>query len=340
MAPFRLAALLVSLVVAVVVLQVVLGSSEDVNGRIWRATLGSPIGLTNTLELTTPLLLLGLAVAIPYRLKLWNVGAEGQLFVGAWAGAAVAFLASDWPGPVLMIVVLTVSAAGGAAWMLVPALLRAYLGVREVITTLMLNFVALLWTSYWLTGPWVPDLYAGGVLTSDPVPSQARLPIIHVGDVSFHLGLPLAGLLAILAFVVFQRTKLGYECAILGGSTHAAAYTGIPVQRRMLQAMLAGGAFAGLAGGVSMLGNVGAFSTSLSNNSGYVAIAVAVLAGGSMLGVAFFATALAAVTTAGLGLRLVGISTNAVFALTGLMLLLAVGGEALSRYRLVVRSNR
>src|SRR5207244_10993715 len=118
------------------------------------STLGTSLGVTQIFQLATPLVLAGAAAALAQRVRLWNLGIQGQMVAGSWLGTLIAFAVPAWPPALLVPIVLLGALAGGVGWMVVPALARAYLGVSEVITTLMLNFIAGFWVVYWATGPW------------------------------------------------------------------------------------------------------------------------------------------------------------------------------------------
>jgi len=233
--------------------------------------------LSVTLVRSVPLLLTGLAVALAFRAGVWNIGAEGQLYAGAIAGVWVGLNGAGLPAWILVPAVLVASAAAGAAWALVPTLMRLRLGVGEVITTILMNFVGINLAAYMVHGPLQEP--RGVFPQTDQIAAEARLPALVPGT-RLHLGFALAvGLAVALAFVL-RRTGLGFRIRAVGASEQAAAISGrIDARRVLLYSFLGSGALAGLAGGVEVSGLTYALYEGLSPGWGYTAIAVALLAG-------------------------------------------------------------
>lgn len=336
---FRMVAIAVGIGIGAAIVPFTVDSPGDAYGMVWRATFGSSTGLGNVLTLSATLMLTGFAAAVPYRMGLWNIGAEGQLFLGAWAAAGIAFSLSELSTAFLVPLMLVGALLAGALWILVPALARAHLHVNEIITTLLLNFVGFLWMAYWVTGPWREASSQGGI-SSRSIPEQAELAVVDLGSAHVHWGLFLAVVLAVVLWLVFRTTTFGYEVQVLGSSAKAGTYAGMPNNRRLVIVMLVGGGMAGLAGAVEMMGNIHRYSDTLSNNTGYSGIVVAVLAGGSELGVVVMAVVFSGLLAAGNALRVAGLSSNAAFALMGLILLLAAVANGLARYRIVRVAGR
>lgn len=240
-----------------------------------RGAFGSPYAFfSQTLLRATPLILLGLAVAFAFRSGALNIGAEGQFYAGAiaatWAGVHVASL----PPLIAVCWVLAAGCAAGATWGSIPALLRIRFGVLEVITTLLLNFVAEALVSWMVTGPLQEARRA--YPQSDPIAVTAHLPLLTG---RLHLGFLLALLLAAALWVLFAHTRLGFEFRAAGAGPKAAEMVArIPVLRRIGQALLISGAIAGLAGAVEVSGVSYALFQNLSPGYGFTAIAVALLA--------------------------------------------------------------
>jgi simple sugar transport system permease protein len=325
--------------IALIVIQ--LGISEgNAFERILKATVGSRKGVENVLELAAPLMATGLAAAIAIKLGAWNVGVEGQFFMGAWAAAGIAFALDGLSGPPLLTLMFMGAIGAGAVWMLIPALARAYLNVSEILTTLMLNFVAMAFLAYWATGPWRDPRSQGAVLATPKLPEQTRLPTISIAGVEIGFGIIIGMVLATLLAAIFRKSVLGYMVTTVGASERAGAYAGIKVRRLLVTVLLASGAVAGLAGMTHMTGGaINRYSTSLSSNTGYTGIAVAVLAGGSFLGTTAMALVLGAIIAAGNSLRILDVGSElGRFGLTGFILLMAAVGEGLSHYRLIRRS--
>jgi simple sugar transport system permease protein len=279
-----LAALGVTAVLAAVSLQ--LGGFDPVAaaGAMWRGALGGRNALLSiTLVRSVPLILTGLAVAVAFRAGIWNIGAEGQLYAGAVAAVWVGLRGGGLPGPILVPAVLLAAGAAGAAWTLVPALLRFRMGVGEVITTILMNFVGIYLAAYMVHGPLQE---ARGVFPQpDPAVDAARLPLL-VDGTRLHVGFVLAVCAALGLWAFFRWTVAGFRMRAVGAGPEAARVAGrMDVDRVALRAFLASGALAGLAGGVEVTGVTFALYEGLSPGWGYTAIAVALLAGLNPLGV-------------------------------------------------------
>lgn len=324
----RIASVILALLTAGLVLKLVGMEPLALAGRVLKSTFGSSFGLEDLALLFTPLLYCGLAVAVALRIGAWNIGAEGQFNLGAFAAAGIALFV---PGPdwALLPAMAVAGALAGAAWILVPTLARAYAGVSELITTLLLNFVALLLV-YWVsTGPWLDP--SGHALAT-----TARLPVAvpeFWGIV--HWGLPVAVILAVGLAAVFAFTRWGYEVRIGGSNPGAARYAGMPVRRHLIAVMLLSGAIAGLGGMMEVAGTVGRLQGGISNNYGYLGIMVAVLARAAPLGTIATAFLMATILNGGIILQTQGLTTHTVLALTGLILLYAAIGDEAAKYRIV-----
>ncbi|HEX7918620.1 MAG TPA: ABC transporter permease [Gemmatimonadales bacterium] len=240
-----------------------------------RAAFGSPYAFfSQTLLRATPLILIGLGVAFAFRSGALNIGAEGQFYAGAVAGAWAGIHAGALP-PILAVAwILLAGCLGGLLWSAVPAWLRARFGVLEVITTLLLNFIAEAMVSWMVTGPMQEARRA--YPQSDPIVEAAHLPLLTG---RLHLGFAFALTLAVLLWWVFARTRFGFELRAAGAGPKAAETVAkIPVTRRLVQALLVSGAIAGLAGAIEVSGVSFVLFQNLSPGYGFTAIAVALLA--------------------------------------------------------------
>ena len=236
-----------------------------------------------TLVRSVPLILTGLAVALAFRAGVWNIGAEGQLYAGAIAAVSVGLAGGGLPAFVLLPSVLLAAGVAGAAWAVVPTFMRLRLGVGEVITTILMNFVGIYLAAYMVHGPLQE---ARGVFPqTDPVVEAARLPMLLPGT-RLHWGFGLAVLLVAALAVILRYTRFGFQLRAVGASPEAAAVAGrIDTKRILLVSFLGSGAVAGLAGGVEISGLTHALYEDLSPGWGYTAIAVALLAGLNPAGV-------------------------------------------------------
>ncbi len=276
----QLAASLIALVIAFLVGVVVfaaVGADPLLAYRMMvSGAFGSRYAIEETLIKTTPLLLIALGLGVAYRARLWNLGGEGQFYLGAIAAAGTAlFLLPNAPSVILLPVIAIAGFLGGALWALLPGLLRAYLGVNEIISTLMLNYVAILFSEYLVHGPWRnPSGY--GFPGTAPLPQAAWLPVF--GTTHVHAGLLLGVTSAVVLWAVLRWTTWGHELRVLGQSTQAARYAGIEVTRTILLVMAVSGGFAGLAGMAELSGVAHQLQRNFSPGYGYTAIIVAWLA--------------------------------------------------------------
>ena len=308
--------------------------------------------LGQTLTQATPLAFTGLAAAAAFRMRLFNIGAEGQLFMGAIAAdAAGLFLGGHgWPTAVVIFAMVVAGCAGGAAWASIPGLLRAFFKTNEIITSLMLNYVAayvltyLIFNteSYWRE---TKGFNASVFPTSKALPDPAFWPsaTIHArGGIALPLGAGIAVLVAILLWFLYARTRFGFEAQVLGDSPRAARYAGMRTRRKILAVMAISGAVAGI-GGASQVGD---FSHTLDADPnglqkqycGYTGIVVAALARYNPLACVVVAFLIGALQNAGNTLQGADFPSGLVGVMQGIILFSALGGELLVRYR--VRAGR
>ncbi|HSG46914.1 MAG TPA: ABC transporter permease [Longimicrobiales bacterium] len=303
-------------------------------GALWEGSVGSPsVFLSITLVRAVPLILTGLAVALAFRAGIWNIGAEGQLYAGAVAGVATGLVLPDGTSAwVALPLVMAAGAVAGAAWAGVPALLKLRSGVGEVITTLLMNFVAIHLAAWLVHGPMQE---ARGVFPqSDAVSAAARLPALVPGS-RLHLGFALAVLVAVGLWAFLRWTAAGFVVRAVGASPEAARVAGrIRSRRTMVWVFLASGALAGLAGTVEVSGVTFRLYEGLSPGYGYTAIAVALLAGLSPLGVLVSGTLFGALEGgAGAMQRVAGVPAGWVGTVVALAILSIVAADRLLRER-------
>lgn len=255
----------------------------DAYALMAKGAFGSLFAFSELLARATPLVLTGLAAALAFRARLWNIGGEGQLYAGALAAVAVGSGALALP-PLLMVpTVIVAGALAGGLLMLVPALLKVRLGADEVVTTLLLNFVVLLFVQMMLEGP-MKDPMGMGWPQSEPMAEEATLPKL-MARMRVHAGLVVALVAALVVHVLLKRTVWGFEIRAVGENQDAARHAGIPVTATFLRVALISGALAGLAGVGEVAGLKGYLTADLSPGFGYAGIVVAMLAGLSPLGV-------------------------------------------------------
>lgn len=268
-------------------------SPFSVFGLVVKGAAGSPFALVETLTRATPLIFTGLAVAVAFRARLWNIGAEAQLYAGAVITVVLGTGALPLPAPILVPLLLIVSMAAGGLLLLGPAILKTRFGVDEVVTTLLLNFIMLLFVSMLLEGV-LKDPMGLGWPQSQRVVAEARLPRLVQGW-RLHAGFLVAVVAAAAVWVVMKKTTLGYEMRAVGQNAEAARFAGIPVNRVLMKTAILSGGLAALAGFSEVAGLKGNLTLDLSPGFGYTGIVVAMLAMLNPLGVV-----LAAIFVAGI----------------------------------------
>jgi simple sugar transport system permease protein len=253
-----------------------------------------------TISKCIPRLLPAHGIALALRAGLWNIGAEGQLSGGAAICAGVALYGPALPAPFGAILALAAAAFAGAIWGAIPGALRAFRGVSEVITTLMLVYVAIQLTNYLIEGPW---LVKGSTWPATAMmPASVRLPIIWPGTL-VNVGVLIAVVSALVLFFIVARTTFGLQLRAIGGNERASAVIGLPNRLLIVAALAASGAFAGLAGGVEVLGIRGRLLEGFSPGYGFEAIAIALLGRLNPLGIALAALLFGALDAGAAGLQ-------------------------------------
>jgi general nucleoside transport system permease protein len=291
-----------------------------------------PLQISTTVVYLTPLITAGVAVAIPFRAGLFNIGAEGQLLVGTVAAAVVGIKLGSLPGLLLVPMCLIAGMLAGAAWAGIAGVLKATVGAHEVVTTIMLNYVAQWLIRYLIVGG--PLQAPGAFSASSPISPSARLPTFFPASNSLivfglpssvyrvHTGLIIAlAAAAVFAFLLW-RTSLGYEIRAVGQSQKAARYAGVSVPRTIIVTMLIAGAFSGLAGAIQITGVDHQMTDKYFNDTtGFDAIAVALLGLGSATGIVLAAILFGALHTGGAVMQSdAGLSSNLVLVLQALIL--------------------
>lgn len=328
---YRLVVPVVSIVAALAVsaIMIVIAGANPLEayGAMLQGAVGSVGSLATTGVRMTPILLTGLAVAISFRAGVFNVGGEGQLYLGAAFATVVAVAPLGLPGFIHVSLALLAGFVGGALWIAIPAYLRAYRGASEVVTTLMLNFVGLYLISYLIdpiTGP-LGERNAS-YAQSSLIQETARLPVLISGT-SLHAGLPLGIGLAAALHVLLRYTGLGFRLRMLGANPTAARFTGLSSSRQIVVAMLISGGIAGLAGAGEVMGLRMRLYDRFSPGYGYDGIAVALLANSSPLGVILSASFFGALRAGANGMQqATGIETSLVLIVQALTILFVIFG--------------
>ena len=307
-------------------------------GLLLAGGFGSVFALSETLTRAIPLMLTGLAVTVAFKARLFNIGAEGQLYGGALAAVAVGGLHGGEgftavPQGLLFLAMLAAAALAGAALLLGPALLKARLGVDEVVTTLLLNFIVLLGVSLALDGP-MKDPTAMGWPQSVALQSDLELSKL-VPQTRLHTGLLWAIGLALALWLVLQRTVAGFDMRAMGANPRAAAFVGVAPLRTVVMVALLSGGLAGLAGAIEVAGRTSYVTLDMSPGYGYTGIVIAMLAGLHPLGVVAASVLVAGVLVGADSMsRAVGVPSYLADAMVATALISVLVATLLTQYRI------
>ncbi|WP_413205541.1 ABC transporter permease [Rhodospirillum sp. A1_3_36] len=326
-------AILATLVIASVLVLFAGASPFNVFWLVAKGAAGSQFALLETLTRATPLIFTGLAVAVAFHAKLWNIGAEAQLYIGGVVTAVLGTGALPLPGPLLIPLIALCAMVAGALLLLGPAVLKTRFGVDEVVTTLLLNFIVLLFVSMLLEGP-LKDPMGLGWPKSASLISEAKLPrIIHGKRLHWGFGIALACALAL--WVILKKTALGYEMRAVGNNREAARFAGIPVNPVLMKTALLSGGLAALAGFSEVAGLKGNLTLDLSPGYGYTGIVVAMLALLNPLGVVISAIFVAGIFVGADAMsRTAGVPSYIAQVMVATSLLTMVTAIMLTRFRI------
>lgn len=326
----RTGAVLVALLLAALLLLATGKDPAEVLLTMLDGAFGSKYGIQESLLRAIPLLLCGLGVALAARMRLWNIGAEGQFYLGAFAAAGVALKAGQLPAPILLPLMALAGVVAGGLWAFLAGWLKAALKMNETITTLLLNYVAINWVTYLVYGPW-KDKKGSNFPLSPIFVDQAWLPTIW-GRV--HVGLFLALAAAPLLWWALRSTRWGYRVRVIGESPAAAAYAGMSIGRQVLLVLFISGALAGLAGMMEVSGVVHRLQVGLSPGYGYTAIILAWVAKLNPLALIPVAVIFGGLQNGGYSVQTLGVPLATVGMIQGLLLFTVLGAELLTTHRL------
>ncbi len=279
-------AMLAALLIGALILLLLKADPLTAYAAMVTGVFGNLYGFTQSLVKATPLLLVGLGICIAFRASVINIGGEGQIIAGALATTAVAIGFKDLPGWILMPLCLLVGALSGAIWGGIPGILKAQLGVNEILSTVMMNAIAMQLSNFLLRGPMIdPQEIANGtrIAQSALLPRSVWLPRL-VPSTLLHAGAIIAVVLAVLVYIFLWRTTIGYRIRAVGLNATAARYAGIRVPFYQALSLILGGAFAGLAGSIEVMGVQHRMLEGLSGGYGFSGIVAALFGGLHPLG--------------------------------------------------------
>lgn len=313
-----LIAIILALLVGAVILALSGADPVVAYQALFRGAFGSARYIQRTLEKATPLIFAGLAVAFGFKAGIFNIGAQGQLLMGALTAGFVGFAVKGLPPAIHIPLALLSGAVAGALFGAIPGALRAYSGAHEVITTIMLNYVAINITDYLSDGP-LKDTSPGNIVARLPlIEPSAKIPLLGPVPVGFIIALVVAGLIA----YVLERTTFGFEINSVGLNPHASTYAGMKTKLLIVSALVVSGLLAGVGGAVETQGVVGRFQPGFNTGLGFDGLTVALLGRNNPFGVILAALLLGAMRG---GANLMQfdakVSANIIDVIQGLMLL-------------------
>jgi ABC-type uncharacterized transport system permease subunit len=343
-AAVSLGAILVALIIGGVVIALAGGDPFRSYAHIAKASFGDIGVLSDTIVKATPILFTSLACIIAFRMKLWNIGAEGQFIMGAFGASFVVLwpvLPADTSPWIFIPVMMIASMITGGLWGLIPGYLKAYLRVNEIISTLMLNYIAVYWINFWIFAVWTE----GGFQMSTKFPENAWLPrlldyakaIPTFRGLTTHMGLLIGIVAAVILWLVINRSRWGYEIRLIGDNPQAARYAGINIARNTILVMVVSGALAGLGGMSEVTGMVHRLQTSpIAAGYGFTGIIVAWLSKLNPLVAILVSILFGALILAGREIQPSGVPKM----IQGIILVCLIASDFLLRYRVrIVRTE-
>ncbi len=311
--------------------------------HIAKASFGSLGVFSDTLVKATPLILVGVACSLAFRMKVWNIGAEGQFFVGAFGASAVVLtplLPLDAPRWQFIIAMILAGMFMGALWGFIPGLLKAKFGVNEIITTLMLNYIAVEWNNYFIYAIWSE----GGFQMSRMFQKNAWLPRLTeyakqfkiFSGLTTHMGLFFAVVAAVVVWFIIYKSKWGYEIRLIGDNPRAANYAGIGIGKNIVFVMMLSGAVAGLAGMSEIAGVVHRLQGAISPGYGFTGIIIAWLAELNPLAVIIVSILFGALILAGREIQPTGVPTM----IQGVIMVCLIAARFFLRYRIIFGAKK
>lgn len=346
----------VAFIISGFLLKMVGGEPFKVMKFFFEATFGSWAVISDTLVKATPLILVGLACTVAFKMKLWNIGAEGQFYMGAFF-ASLVVLVPLVPPETSAFIVLPLMAImgliGGAVWGFIPGVLKAKLQVNEIITTLMLNYVAILWNNFWIFNKWsdagfqmtpvfeksawlarITDYarpYSEFIETGGGLATfMTSIGLSRISGMTLHLGFIIAVVTAVVIWWILERSKWGYEIKLIGDNKEAARYAGINITRNIILVMMLSGALAGLAGMTEITGVVHRLQEKISPGYGFTGIIIAWLAKLNPFAVILVSILFGALLVAGREIQPAGLSQL----LQGIILFMVISSDVLLRYQI------
>lgn len=292
-------------------------------------------GIRKSITAGLPLMLCGLGVAVAFKMNLCNIGAEGQYAIGALCGGAWALFGPQLPGALGILMMFIVCFAGGAIWALICALLKAYWNINETITTLMLNYIALILMDFFCYGPWKEPKQNVG--QTSKISESLLLPDIPGTKIS--TGFIIAILMAVLMYLFFKYTTTGYQISVIKNSMTAARYAGMNIKRTIITVLTISGGLAGLAGFVQVTGVVGRVQAAMPNNAGYTAIVIAYLANFNPIAIIIVSILFGGLQNSSATVQVMGVPSDIATMMQGAIMLFVIAGAFFHNYKLTFQKK-
>lgn len=332
----RLLAVIFALVIFAILIRVMDLNPLDVYVALVKGAFGSVYRIREVIIKSTALVITSLGIAIAFKMQFWNIGGEGQIFMGAFAASYIALNYPELPKPLLLTLMIIAGMIGGGLWALIPAFFKAQWKTNETIMTLMMNYIALKWVMYLQYGPW-KDPMALGFPKIANFSANAILPKVF----GIHIGWIFALLLVVLVSVFFNHSKKGYEITVLGESENTALYAGIDIKKTILVAMFISGALCGLTGMIQASALNNTLSIDVSGGLGFTAIITTWLAFLKPFFILIVSILFAALLQGGSFIQTAfGIPQAAAELLQGMILFFVLASEFFIRYKLVMNRHQ
>lgn len=332
-----LGAVILAFIISGIVLEMIGGDAIRTLRFFFQATFGSWPVFSDTIVKATPLIMVGLGCAIAFKMKLWNIGAEGQFYLGAFFSSLVVLIPmvnlETTPKWIIIGLMAVMGMIGGAVWGFIPGFLKARYNVNEIITTLMLNYVAIFWNNFWIFDRWSD----AGFQMTPQFPRSAWLPRLadyarefeSFSGITLHLGVVFGLIAAVIVWWIMARSRWGYEIKLIGDNPHAAKYAGLNIAKNVILVMMVSGALAGLAGMSEISGVVHRLQERISPGYGFTGIIVAWLAKLNPFAVVLVSLLFGALIVAGREIQPSGLSSM----LQGIILFFIISSDVLLKYK-------
>jgi simple sugar transport system permease protein len=335
---FPILSVLIALVISAIIMTIMGHNAASAYRSLLNGAFGGMNAFAETLVQATPLIFMAMAYAVAYKCGIINLGAEGQLHIGAIFGAFVGARFGFLPEPLHLMFVIICGIAGGAMWGLIAGALKMKFGASELITTIMLNFIALEFVSFSVTNDPFRDLTPGAAPRMTRVVEAVQLPNLVPGT-RLHVGILIAIFVLIIYYIFMWKTTKGYEMRVVGQNPSAGRYSGINIGRNSLLALVIGGGIAGLGGVVNLIGLQFFMTEGFSNNFGFSGVAVALVGGGHPIGILLAGVFFGALNAGGIRMQVSAqVPAAATLMIQGLIILFVVSKELFTH--LEITKNR